>query len=622
MPETDLQWMSALVFLPLAFAAGLLLFPARKVEAMRWWALFGTAGTLSVSLCIVVAYYSLLDTRLDKSGRPLHSYQTNLDVRADQAAADAAKDIPKYLSDDWVARRPWIARFDADFAFGVDGISLSLAVLTALVTFLAVIASWKIEKSVKGYLALVLILETGVLGAFLSLDFLLFYVFYEVMLLPMYVLVGLWGGGRRRYAALKFFLYTLLGGVGILVAIIALHSVNVRDFVDRDVLLTEAKILHRANPQLTLEQATEKVEIHTFDFVTLSKAGRACMLILSGQENRLGVKEKLGDEPLAGDGKQVKLFSPGTKREEAIQRLKEQSFCTPNMQYLIFALLFVGFAVKVPIFPLHSWLPDAHVEAPTPISMILAGVLLKLGGYGLIRFAFPICPWAANELAWWVGLVGVIGIVYGALVAMGQTDFKKLLAYSSVSHMGFVVLGLAAWSAGSRSQYWGWGVNGAMFQMIAHGITASALFFIVGVVYDRAHHRDLNKFGGLYEPMPVYSGLSAILFFASMGLPGLCGFFGEFTVLMAAWNFSPGLAIASVLSVVLTAAYLLWAWQRVYFGTNPATAGFPELTLREAAVLVPFAALAILLGVWPSLLTNWMEPSVAGWIENMSVLKP
>ena len=622
MPETDLQWMAALVFLPMAFALGLLAFPSRKVEAMRWFALFGAAGTLSISLCIVVAYYSLLDTRLDKSGRPLHSYQNTLDVRADQAAADAAKDIPKYLSDDWVARRPWIARFDADFAFGVDGINLPLVVLTALVTFLAVIASWKIEKSVKGYLALVLILETGVLGAFLSLDFLLFYVFYEVMLLPMYVLVGLWGGGRRRYAALKFFLYTLLGGVGILVAVIALHSVNVRDFVDRDIVLTEAKSIMRATPGLTIEQAEERVQIHTFDFVTLSKAGRACMLILTGQENRLAAKEKLGDEPTTADGKQVRLFSPGVKRDDAIKRLKEQPFCTPNMQYLIFALLFVGFAVKVPIFPLHSWLPDAHVEAPTPISMILAGVLLKLGGYGLIRFAFPICPWAANDLAWWIGLVGVIGIVYGAIVAMGQTDFKKLLAYSSVSHMGFVVLGLAAWGAGSRSQYWAWGVNGAMFQMIAHGITASALFFIVGVIYDRAHHRDLNRFGGLYEPMPVYSGLAAILFFASMGLPGLCGFFGEFTVLLAAWNFSPGLAIAAVLSVVLTAAYLLWAWQRVYFGTNPATASFPELTPREAAVLVPFALLAILLGVWPSLLTNWMEPSVAGWIENMSALKP
>jgi len=616
MPETDLLWMSALVFLPAAFAVGLLAFPARWVEAMRWWALFGTAATLSVSLCVVVGYYSMLDTRLDKSGRPLHSYQTNLDVRADQAAADAARDIPRYLSDDWVARRPWIDRpLHADFALGVDGISLSLAVLTALVTFLAVIASWKIDKSVKGYLALVLILETGVLGAFLSLDLLLFYVFYEVMLVPMYVLVGLWGGGRRRYAALKFMLYTLLGSVGLLVAIIMLYFVNVRDFVDRDVFMTEVKKYQRANPHLSPEQAAERVEIHTFDFVTLSKVGRASMLILSGQEDRLGVKEKLG-------GRQVRLFDPGVKRDDAIQRLKDQTFCTKNFQYLIFVLLFAGFAVKVPIVPLHSWLPDAHVEAPTPISMILAGVLLKLGGYGLIRFAFPICPWAANELAWCVGLIGVIGIVYGAFVAMGQTDFKKLLAYSSVSHMGFVVLGLAAWSAGSQSQYWGWGVNGAMFQMIAHGITASALFFIVGVVYDRAHHRDLNKFGGLYEPMPLYSGLSAILFFASMGLPGLCGFFGEFTVLMAAWNYSPALAIPAVLSVVLTAAYLLWAWQRVYFGTNPATATFPEMSPREAAVLVPFALLAILLGVWPGLLTNWMEPSVAGWIENMSVLKP
>jgi NADH-quinone oxidoreductase subunit M len=291
------------------------------------------------------------------------------------------------------------------------------------------------------------------------------------------------------------------------------------------------------------------------------------------------------------------------------------------MQYLLFVLLFVGFAVKVPVVPLHSWLPDAHVEAPTPVSMILAGVLLKLGGYGLIRFAFPICPWAANELAWWVGLIGVVGIVYGALVAMGQSDFKKLLAYSSVSHMGFVVLGLAAWSAGSRAQYWEWGVGGAVFQMVAHGITAAGLFFAVGVVYDRAHHRDLNRLGGLYEPMPAYSGLAAVLFFASMGLPGLCGFVGEFTVLTAAWNFAPALAIPAVLSVILTAAYLLWAWQRVYFGTNPDTKAFPELSAREAAVLVPFAALAILLGVWPGLVMRWLDPSVAGWVENLAALK-
>jgi len=263
------------------------------------------------------------------------------------------------------------------------------------------------------------------------------------------------------------------------------------------------------------------------------------------------------------------------------------------------------------------------VEAPTPISMILAGVLLKLGGYGLIRVAFPVCPWAASELAWWVGLIGVIGIVYGALLAMGQTDFKKLLAYSSVSHMGFVVLGLASWCVGSRSQYWQWGVNGAVFQMMAHGITASALFFVVGVVYDRAHHRDVNRFGGLNEPMPLFAGMSAILFFASMGLPTLCGFVGEFCVILAAWNFSPALAVPAILSVILTAGYLLWTWQRVYFGTNPATQSYPDLSPREGAVLLPFVVLAIALGVFPqALLFNWMDPSVAGWVANMSALKP
>jgi NADH-quinone oxidoreductase subunit M len=254
--------------------------------------------------------------------------------------------------------------------------------------------------------------------------------------------------------------------------------------------------------------------------------------------------------------------------------------------------------------------------------MILAGVLLKLGGYGLIRVAFPLCPWAAAELAWWVGLIGVIGIVYGALVAMGQTDFKKLLAYSSVSHMGFVVLGLAAWGSGTHAQYWQWGIDGAVFQMIAHGITASALFFIVGVVYDRAHHRDVNRFGGLKEPMPLYAGFSAILFFASMGLPGLCGFVGEFFVLLAAWNFSPALAIPAVLSVILTAGYLLWTWQRVYLGTNQATQSFPDLTPREAACLLPLVVLAILLGVIPqTVIFNWVDPSVTGWIANMSALK-
>jgi NADH-quinone oxidoreductase subunit M len=629
MPESDLIWLSLLLFLPAGCAAGLLAFPSAWKEAMRWWAVFGAAGTLSIALCVVVGYYNLLDSHLDANGMPRQSVHTRLDARADQAASDAARPVPRYQSGDWVARRPWIAAFNAQYALGVDGISLPLIVLTALVTLLALGASWKIEESVRGYLVLILLLETGVIGAFLALDFFLFYVGYELMLFPMYALIGLWGGQRRKYAALKFVIYTLLGGVCLLVAMIALYSVNVRDFVDQEVVSQRAKEVAKADfgvtpTELQIKEAVDRVEVHTFDFVTLSKAGRAVSLILSGQEDRLVAKTKVSEEPSKGDDPtKVKLFAPGVNREAAITRLKAQPVCTKQFQYLIFALLFIGFAVKVPIVPLHSWLPDAHVEAPTPVSMILAGVLLKLGGYGLIRVAFPICPWAAAELAWWVGLIGVIGIVYGALVAMGQTDFKKLLAYSSVSHMGFVVLGLASWGSAANARYWQWGVDGAMFQMVAHGITASALFFIVGVVYDRAHHRDLNRFGGLKEPMPLYAGMSAILFFASMGLPGLCGFVGEFCVFIAAWNFSPALAIPAVLSVILTAGYLLWTWQRVYLGTNPATKNFPELSPREAMCLLPFAVLAILLGVLPGmLLFNWMDPSVSGWIENMAPLKP
>ncbi len=625
MPESDLTWLSLLVFLPALFAVGLLAFPAKWAEAMRWWALFGTAGTLALSLCVVVGYYTLLDSHLDANGKPGYSVHTRLDARADKAASDAAQPIPKALqSRDWVARRPWIGPFGIQYALGADGISLPLVVLTAFVMLLAVVASWKITESVRGYLALLLLLETGVIGAFLALDFFLFYISYELMLLPMYVLIGLWGGQRRKYAALKFVIYTLLGGVCLLVAMIALYSVNVRDFVDQAEVKQKALDFRKANPQFSEAEALEKVEVHSFDFVTLSKAGRAAALILSGQEDRLIAKTRVSEEPAKGDDpNKVKLFAPGVDRAAAVARLKAQPVCTKQFQYLVFALLFIGFAVKVPIVPLHSWLPDAHVEAPTPVSMILAGVLLKLGGYGLIRVAFPICPWAAAELAWWVGLIGVVGIVYGALVAMGQTDFKKLLAYSSVSHMGFVVLGLASWGSSANSQYWQWGVNGAMFQMVAHGVTASALFFIVGVVYDRAHHRDLNRFGGLKEPMPLYAGMSAILFFASMGLPGLCGFVGEFCVFIAAWNFAPELAVPAVLSVILTAAYLLWTWQRVYLGTNPATKDFPELTPREAVCLLPFVVLAIALGVLPGLLLfNWIDPSVSGWIENLAPLKP
>ncbi len=615
--ELDLITLSVLIFLPALFALGLLLIPSRFRELMRWWALFGTAGTLIVGLCILIDYQRLLESYSDRSTRSMYHPGTRLDTRSDQQISDAAQAVPRaYNSFDLLTRRAWVERFDINYAIGVDGISLAMALLTAIVCLFAVVASWNIEQNLRGYLMLLLTLETGVLGAFLALDLFLFYVFYEVMLFPMYLLVGLWGGQRRKYAAVKFVLYTLGGSVGLLAAIVALYSVDVRDFVDQGVVQARASDASR-RPGVTAD-----VEVHTFDVVTLSKVGRAVMLVLSGQEDRLGVRKQAAEAPLTDDSsREVRLFSPGVDREAAIARLKSQPICSKQSQYLLFALLFLAFAVKVPVVPLHSWLPDAHVEAPTPVSMILAGVLLKLGGYGLIRFAFPLAPWAAAELAWWVGLVGVVGILYGALVAMGQTDFKKLLAYSSVSHMGYVVLGLAAWSGGP-GEYWEMGVNGAVFQMIAHGVTASALFFVVGVVYERAHHREVDRLGGLTEPMPAFAGVSAILFFASLGLPGLCGFVGEFLVMLAAWKFAPGLAIAAILATILTAAYLLWTWQRVYLGVNPATAAFPEMTAREGVVLLSFALLAIVLGVMPGfLIFQWVEPSVQGWVDVLARLK-
>ncbi len=612
--ELDLIQLSLLVFLPAGVALLLLVWPSRFRDGMRWLALFGAAATLAVALCTLIDYHRLLESQSDRETRSMYHPDTRLDSRADEALAHTATNR-SFRSDDLIVRRPWVSKFDVDYALGVDGISLAMVLLTALVTFFALIASWKIEENLRGYLILILVLESGVLGAFLALDLFLFYVFYEVMLMPMYFLIGLWGGQRRKYAAIKFVIYTLVGSVGLLAAIIALYSVDVRDFVPVETAQERTRQVKRDHPSLTVDQVNDRAEIHTFDAQTLSKVGRAVMLVLGGQEDRLVSRDAKSPTPNA-----VPLFAPGVNREAAIARLKTQAVCTPTYQYILFALLFLGFAVKVPIIPLHSWLPDAHVEAPTPISMILAGVLLKLGGYGLIRFAFPICPWAADQLSWYVGLIGVIGIVYGAFVAMGQTDFKRLLAYSSVSHMGYVVLGLASW--GARSDYWQWGVNGALFQMISHGITSAALFFAVGVIYDRAHHREINGFGGLKEPMPVYSGLSAILFFASMGLPGLCGFVGEFQVMLAAWNYCWFLGTMSILATILTAGYLLWAWQRVFLGVNPLTAKYPDVSAREAAVLIPLAILAIVLGVLPGLTVfQWTEPAVTGWIDNLAKLK-
>lgn len=505
--------LSWITFLPLVGMIIILFIPKTKWDAIRWTAALFTFLQVLLAILIFINYDRGMAGVNTEAGMQFVEKFTWIDIKE-------------------VA---WFGRIRIEYFLGIDGLSVPMVLLTALICFIAVFASWGIDKAVKGYYALLLLLDTGMMGVFVALDFFLFYIFWEVMLLPMYFLIGIWGGPRREYAAIKFFLYTLLGSVLMLLVMLALYfSVTV------------------------IDPATGE-KVHVFNMLAMMHAAN---------------------------------YEPGSLLAGV----------HTYWRYIAYIALFIAFAIKVPIFPFHTWLPDAHVEAPTAISVILAGILLKMGTYAMMRISFPMFPDAALTYAMPLAIFGFINIVYGALVAMAQTDFKKLIAYSSISHMGIVVLGMSAMNTQ--------GMTGAIFQMFNHGTITAMLFLIVGVIYDRAHTRGLDEFGGLANQMPKYFVMTSIAFFAALGLPGLSAFISEVFAFLGAFQTYRWITIASTAGIVLTAAYMLWTLQRLCLGPLPERwSKLPDLNGRELFTLVPLAAIIIFLGLYPSPMLDLMTAS-------------
>jgi NADH-quinone oxidoreductase subunit M len=500
-PAHILSW---LVWLPIAASAVVLLLGDRRIALGRWVSLAATLATLG--LCV-----------------PLWS------------SFDLATPALQFTE-----REPWIGAVNAWYYLGVDGISLPLIVLTAFTTPLVVIAAWSgIEKRPAQYFASFLVMEGLMIGVFAAADALLFYVFWEAMLIPMFLIIGVWGGARRVYATVKFFLYTFLGSVLMLVALIWLY--------------------------------------------------------LQG----------------------------GSYEIADMQRMPVGM----TAQVLIFLAFFAAFAVKVPMWPVHTWLPDAHVEAPTGGSVILAAIMLKMGGYGFLRFSLPIVPDASRELDWLVITLSLVAVVYIGLVAIAQRDMKKLIAYSSIAHMGFVTLG--AFVAYDIIQATGgvtgaaMGLDGAMVQMVSHGLVSGALFLCVGVLYDRLHTRDIAAYGGVVNTMPVFAFFAVLFAMANAGLPGTSGFVGEFLVIIAAFKANFWYAFVAALTLILGAAYTLWLVKRVIWGdvANDGVASLKDLNAREFTVLAVLAAAVIALGVWPAPLLDVMRPTLGLLVEQLTASK-